>query len=106
MVRGRGLTCLLLAQHVHGYVMQEYTRACLISYESSPKDAEREGWGRPGTLPKLAWSRKWEIHTLTVPVLPHRDSLGWSLLPAVSARYRPRSWSVSTHDDSRLLFFS
>lgn len=29
--------------------MQEYSRACLIAFESLPKDADREGWGRPGT---------------------------------------------------------
>jgi len=36
-------------KHVHEYLTQEYSRACLISFESLPKDAHREGWGRPGT---------------------------------------------------------
>jgi len=36
-------------KHVHEFVTQEYSRACLISFESLPKDAHREGWGRPGT---------------------------------------------------------
>ncbi|KAI0778109.1 hypothetical protein BD413DRAFT_600933 [Trametes elegans] len=31
------------------YMQQEYTRACLIAYESRPKDGIQEGWGRPGT---------------------------------------------------------
>ena len=29
---------------------QEYSRACLIAFESLPKDANREGWGKSGTL--------------------------------------------------------
>lgn len=31
--------------------MQEYSRACLIAFESLPKHADREGWGRPGGSP-------------------------------------------------------
>ncbi|OSD03507.1 hypothetical protein PYCCODRAFT_1434405 [Trametes coccinea BRFM310] len=31
------------------YMQQEYARACLIAYESRPKDGYQEGWGRPGT---------------------------------------------------------
>ncbi|KAI9062996.1 hypothetical protein FKP32DRAFT_1676886 [Trametes sanguinea] len=31
------------------YMQQEYARACLIAYESRPKDGFQEGWGRPGT---------------------------------------------------------
>ncbi|KAI9455845.1 hypothetical protein F5148DRAFT_1277188 [Russula earlei] len=38
-----------IPKHVHEYVLQEYSRVCLISFESLPKDAHREGWGRPGT---------------------------------------------------------
>ncbi|KAI0724476.1 hypothetical protein C8T65DRAFT_734097 [Cerioporus squamosus] len=34
---------------VFRYIQQEYTRACLIAYESRPKDGFQEGWGRPGT---------------------------------------------------------
>ena len=40
---------LTIAQHVHEYLTQEYSRTCLISFESLPKYAHREGWGRPGT---------------------------------------------------------
>ena len=31
------------------YIQQEYTRACLIAYESRPKGGFQEGWGQPGT---------------------------------------------------------
>ncbi|EJF66631.1 hypothetical protein BD309DRAFT_853940 [Dichomitus squalens] len=34
---------------VYQYIQQEYTRACLIAYESRPKDGFQEGWGTPGT---------------------------------------------------------
>ncbi|PIL32036.1 hypothetical protein GSI_06740 [Ganoderma sinense ZZ0214-1] len=34
---------------VYQYIQQEYTRACLIAYESRPKDGFQEGWGKPGT---------------------------------------------------------
>ena len=36
-------------QRVHRFIQQEYTRACLITYESLPKDGVQEGWGQPGT---------------------------------------------------------
>ncbi|KIL70654.1 hypothetical protein M378DRAFT_183271 [Amanita muscaria Koide BX008] len=38
-------------QSVRKYVTQEYIRACLVSYESLPKnhDVLHGGWGRPGT---------------------------------------------------------
>ncbi|ETW87441.1 hypothetical protein HETIRDRAFT_307361 [Heterobasidion irregulare TC 32-1] len=36
-------------QAVHEFISQEYARACLIAYESLPKDMQQEGWGRPGT---------------------------------------------------------
>ena len=39
---------LFLLQSVHKYVTQEYTRACLIAYESLPADVRHPGWGRPG----------------------------------------------------------
>jgi len=38
-----------LPKSVHKYVTQEYVRACLVSYDSLPKDVYHEGWGRPGT---------------------------------------------------------
>jgi hypothetical protein len=34
---------------VHQYILQEYARACLVSYEALPTVAFHEGWGRPGT---------------------------------------------------------
>ena len=40
-------------QRVHQYITQEYSRACLIAYASSPKDGYREGWGSPGTRRSL-----------------------------------------------------
>ena len=36
-------------QSVYQYIQQEYTRACLIAYESRPKDGFQQGWGKPGT---------------------------------------------------------
>lgn len=36
-------------QAVHEFISQEYARACLIAYESLPRDTQQEGWGRPGT---------------------------------------------------------
>jgi hypothetical protein len=38
----------LQTKAVHKYIAQEYVRACLVSYESLPKDVYHEGWGRPG----------------------------------------------------------
>ncbi|KAH9937620.1 uncharacterized protein B0H18DRAFT_971462 [Fomitopsis serialis] len=38
-----------LPERVHRFIQQEYTRACLITYESQPKDGSHEGWGNPGT---------------------------------------------------------
>ncbi len=43
------LRALRVVQTVFRYIQQEYTRACLIAYESRPKDGYQEGWGRPGT---------------------------------------------------------
>lgn len=49
-VENRTLThpCANLPQKVHKYVVQEYIRACLVSYESLPRNVFHEGWGRPG----------------------------------------------------------
>lgn len=41
--------CSWTRQRVHRFIQQEYTRACLITYESLPKDGFQEGWGKPGT---------------------------------------------------------
>ena len=43
------------------------------------------------------------VYSLTVRVSLDRDSMGRSLLPPFSARYRPRSRSVSAQDDTRVL---
>jgi hypothetical protein len=50
-VRSREM-CFLSSYHqsVHHYIAQEYARACLIAYESVPKDGFQPGWGRPGSL--------------------------------------------------------
>jgi len=37
--------------------MQEYSRACLIAFESLPKDADRGGWGRPGTSRRFRYQQ-------------------------------------------------
>ncbi|KAI0704881.1 hypothetical protein BC835DRAFT_1403831 [Cytidiella melzeri] len=34
---------------VYRYMNQEHARACLIAYESQPRDVSQEGWGRPGS---------------------------------------------------------
>ncbi|KAI0963477.1 hypothetical protein AcW1_000542 [Taiwanofungus camphoratus] len=36
-----------LPESVHWFIQQEYTRACLVTYESQPKEGLQEGWGRP-----------------------------------------------------------
>lgn len=93
---------------MHGFVIQEYTRACLISYESLPKDADRDGWGRPGTplyfLLKLTRSRKMG-YPLTVRASLDRDSMGRSLLSPFSSRYRPRSRRADDEGRSPLHYY-
>ncbi|KAI0053288.1 hypothetical protein FA95DRAFT_1586048 [Auriscalpium vulgare] len=34
---------------VRQFITQEYARACLVTFEALPKDAQQEGWGRPGS---------------------------------------------------------
>ncbi|KAJ3528656.1 hypothetical protein NM688_g7967 [Phlebia brevispora] len=34
---------------VYRHMQQEYARACLIAYESQPKNGHQEGWGAPGS---------------------------------------------------------
>lgn len=48
------LTLCNFLQSVHKYVTQEFTRACLIAYESLPTDVRHPGWGRPGALDLFA----------------------------------------------------
>ncbi|PCH33575.1 hypothetical protein WOLCODRAFT_135200 [Wolfiporia cocos MD-104 SS10] len=38
-----------LPESVHRFIQQEYTRVCLITLDSQPRDGLQEGWGRPGT---------------------------------------------------------
>ncbi|KAL7285257.1 hypothetical protein ACG7TL_000351 [Trametes sanguinea] len=47
---------------------QEYARACLIAYESRPKDGYQEGWGRPDKLAHLVIPRH-------PPLRPHARML-------------------------------
>lgn len=44
-------------QRVHQYINQEYARACLITFASSPKEGYQEGWGLPGKKEILALHR-------------------------------------------------
>jgi len=65
-------------KHVHEYLTQEYSRACLISFESLPKDAHREGWGRPGT--------RWDgvcFRRLLLDTVPDLDTQARLLIPSL-----------------------
>ncbi|KAG6813083.1 hypothetical protein H0H92_014142 [Tricholoma furcatifolium] len=61
---------------VHQYVAQEYVRACLVSYESLPKDAYHEGWGRPGTQYSGIRFRRTLLDTI-----PEIDELAHVVIP-------------------------
>ena len=37
-------------QSVYRHIQQEYARACLVRYESLPKNESQEGWAPPGEL--------------------------------------------------------
>jgi len=67
-----------IPRHVHEYVMQEYSRACLISFESLPKDAHREGWGRPGTRLDGICFRRFLLDTI-----PDLDAQARLLIPSL-----------------------
>ena len=58
--------------------------------------------GYASLFPSQTRSRKMG-YPLTVRASLDRDSMGRSLLPPFSSRYRPRSRSVSAHDDTRVL---
>ncbi|RDB29608.1 hypothetical protein Hypma_015339 [Hypsizygus marmoreus] len=61
-----------LPEAVHQYVAQEYVRSCLISFESLPKDAFHEGWGRPGTKYSGIRFRRALLDTIpTIDALAH-----------------------------------
>jgi hypothetical protein len=107
-------------QNVHDFVTQEYSRACLIAFESLPKDAHREGWGRPG-MPLLfpfnfTRSYKWvcfaqRTHVFHSPgtrwdgvcfrrfLLDTVPDLGMSFVPAyeipsITIRFRRGPWCL------------
>jgi len=65
-----------LPESVHRYILQEYTRACLISYESLPKDVVHEGWGRPGTQYAGVYFRSALLETI-----PRIDDLAHAVIP-------------------------
>lgn len=69
-----------IPKHVHGYVMQEYSRACLVAFESLPKDADREGWGRPGTRWDGVCFRRFLLDTV-----PDLDAQARLLIPNLPA---------------------
>ncbi|KAJ3505096.1 hypothetical protein NLJ89_g7594 [Agrocybe chaxingu] len=75
---------------VDKYVMEEYIRACLVSFESLPTDVHHEGWGRPGTqysgirfrralldtIPRIAETHARMLHhfRFIAPLLPKDDA--------------------------------
>ncbi|KAG6842509.1 hypothetical protein C0991_000035 [Blastosporella zonata] len=61
---------------VNKYVTQEYVRACLVSYESLPRDACHEGWGRPGT--KYSGIR---FRRVLLDTIPDIDELAHVVIP-------------------------
>ncbi|GLB36329.1 hypothetical protein LshimejAT787_0306170 [Lyophyllum shimeji] len=72
----RGLAQSDLPEPVRKYVEQEYVRACLVSYESLPKDAFHEGWGRPGTKYSGVRFRRALLDTI-----PEIDALAHIVIP-------------------------
>ncbi|KAF8078438.1 hypothetical protein FPV67DRAFT_55139 [Lyophyllum atratum] len=72
----RGLALDDFPDSVQKYVTQEYVRACLVSYESLPKDAFHEGWGRPGT--KYSGIR---FRRALLDTIPEIDTLARVIIP-------------------------
>ncbi|KAI0793431.1 hypothetical protein C8Q75DRAFT_804246 [Abortiporus biennis] len=70
---------------VHTYIQQEYTRACLITYEAQPKDEFQEGWGRPGTRYAGLRFRTTLLHTIR-----ELDELAHLVIPRHPV-YRPHT---------------
>ncbi|KAF9499832.1 hypothetical protein BDN71DRAFT_1383360 [Pleurotus eryngii] len=62
---------------VHRYIEQEYARTCLVAYESLPKDAFHEGWGRPGTKYEGIRFRRALLDTI-----PQIDELARAVIPS------------------------
>jgi len=67
-----------IPKHVHEFVTQEYSRTCLISFESLPKAAHREGWGRPGTRWSGICFRRFLLDTI-----PDLDAQARLLIPSL-----------------------
>ncbi|KZT06895.1 uncharacterized protein LAESUDRAFT_699815 [Laetiporus sulphureus 93-53] len=65
-----------LPETVHRFIQQEYTRACLVTYESQPKDGLQEGWGKPGT--KYADTR---FRTALLRTVKEIDALAHLIIP-------------------------
>jgi len=65
-------------KHVHDFATQEYLRTCLIAFESLPKDAHREGWGRPGTRWDGVCFRRFLLDTV-----PDLDAQARLLIPSL-----------------------
>ncbi|CCM00951.1 uncharacterized protein FIBRA_02998 [Fibroporia radiculosa] len=61
---------------VYRFIQQEYTRACLITYESQPKDGVQEGWGRPDTK-----DAKTRYRTALVRTIRDIDELAHLVIP-------------------------
>jgi len=66
-----------LPDSVYKYISQEYVRACLVSYESLPKDVHHEGWGRPGT--KYSGIR---FRRVLLDTVLDMDDLAHTIIPA------------------------
>ncbi|KJA26165.1 hypothetical protein HYPSUDRAFT_181803 [Hypholoma sublateritium FD-334 SS-4] len=74
-----------LPDSVHKYVTQEFTRACLIAYESLPTDVRHPGWGRPGTKYSGVYFRRALLDTI-----PHIDQLAHVVIP-LHPRLKPHA---------------
>ncbi|KAH9486756.1 Protein PRY2 [Psilocybe cubensis] len=74
-----------LPDSVHKHVLQEYTRACLVSFESLPKNVYHEGWGRPGTKYNGVSFRRALLDTI-----PHIDELAHVVIP-LHPRLKPHA---------------
>ncbi|KAH9946688.1 hypothetical protein B0H21DRAFT_742640 [Amylocystis lapponica] len=63
-------------ESVYWFIQQEYTRACLVAYESQPQNEYQEGWGRPGT--KYAGVR---FRTALLDTIREIDALAHMIIP-------------------------
>ncbi|KAF8203095.1 hypothetical protein BJ912DRAFT_340816 [Pholiota molesta] len=65
-----------LPDSVGKYVLQEFTRTCLVAYESLPKNVHHAGWGRPGTEYSGVQFRRALLDTIA-----HIDQLAHVVIP-------------------------